>query len=133
MSKKKKQKDGGAPEASSVVSVAAHPRARASVRRTRARTGLAAFFIVGLLCLKAGVPGQEAAMRALIAGIVGNLVGWACALAVWRSLIMAELKVATDAYNGRVRAANEAAAERAAAEQQAKAEARAAAAAAQPA
>ena len=123
MSKKKKQKDGGAPEASSaVVSVAAHPRARASVRRTRARTGIAAFFIVGLLCLKAGVPGQEAALRALIAGIVGNLLGWACALAVWRSLVMAELKVATDAYNGRVRAANEAAAEHAAAAAKAKAE-----------
>jgi hypothetical protein len=131
MAKKKKQKGDEAP--SGVVSVAAHPRARASVRRTRARTGLAAFFIVGLLCLKAGVPGQEAALRALVAGIVGNLVGWACALAVWRSLIMAELKVATDAHNGRVRAANEAAAERAAAEAKAKAERAAAQAAATPA
>jgi hypothetical protein len=128
MAKKKKQKDGEAPSA--VVSVAAHPRARASVRRTRAWTGLAAFFIVGVLCLKAGVPGQEAALRALIAGIVGNLIGWACALAVWRSLVMAEIKVATDAYNARVRAANEAAAERAAAEKAAKEAARAAAAAA---
>jgi hypothetical protein len=110
MTKKKKQKNGGAAEAPSlVVSVAAHPRARASVRRTRARTGLAAFVIVGLLCLKAGVPGQEAALRALIAGIVGNLIGWACAVAVWRSLVMAELKLARDAYNQRVRAANDAA------------------------
>jgi hypothetical protein len=133
VAKKKKQKGGETAEPSLVVSVAAHPRARASVRRTRARTGLAAFFIVGLLCLKAGVPGQEAALRALIAGIVGNIVGWACALAVWRSLVMAELKVATEAYNGRVRAANEAAAERAAAEATAKAERAAAQAAATPA
>lgn len=126
MAKKKGAEAAEAP--SLVVSVAAHPRARASVRRTRARTGLAAFFIVGLLCLKAGVPGQEAALRALIAGIVGNLVGWACALAVWRALVMAELKAATEAYNHRVRAANEAAAERAAAEAAAKAERQAAAA-----
>jgi hypothetical protein len=120
----KKKKDGGAPESapSLVVSVSAHPRARASVRRTRARTGLVAFFIVGFLCLQAGVPGQETAMRALIAGLVGNLVGWACALGVWRALIMAELKVATEAYNGRVRARNEAAAEHAAAAAAAKAE-----------
>jgi xanthosine utilization system XapX-like protein len=131
MAKKKKQKGGEAAEApAAVVSVAAHPRARTSVRRTRAWTGLAAFFIVGLLCLKAGVPGQEAALRALIAGIVGNLIGWACALAVWRSLVMAEIKVATDRHNARVRAANEAAAERAAAEKAAKEAARAAAAAA---
>jgi hypothetical protein len=127
-----KKKNAEAPEPSLVVSVAAHPRARASIRRTRARTALAAFFVVGLLCLNAGVPEQEAALRALIAGLVGNVVGWACALAVWRALVMAELKVATEAYTERIRANNEAAAGRAAAEAAAKAEAQAAAAAAQP-
>ena len=70
------------------------------------------------------MPGQEAALRALLAGLVGNLVGWACALAVWRSLVMAELKVASDAYRERMEAQAEAAAERAAAEQAAKAERR---------
>jgi hypothetical protein len=128
MSDKKKKKNGGAAlEAGTTISVGAHPRARASIRRTRARTALAAFGIVLFLCLNAGVPGQEAALRALIAGLVGNLVGWACALAVWRSLIMAELKVATDAYHARMKAAAEAAAERVAAEQRAKAERQAAA------
>ena len=53
-------------------------------------------------------------------------MGWACALAVWRSLVMAELKVATDAYHARMKAQAEAAAERAAAEQAAKAERQAA-------
>jgi hypothetical protein len=120
----KKKKSAAAPEGT--ISVSAHPRARASIRRTRARTALAAFGIVLFLCLNAGVPGQEAALRALVAGLVGNLVGWACALAVWRSLIMAELKVATDAYHARVKAAAEAAAERVAAEQRAKAERQAA-------
>ena len=122
MSKKKKNAEAPPEGAITVISVGAHPRARASIRRTRARTALAVFAIVLFLSLGAGVPGQEAAVRALVAGLVGNLVGWACALAVWRSLVMAEFKVATDAYNGRVRAANEAAAERAAAEAAAKAE-----------
>jgi hypothetical protein len=125
----KKKKGGGAPEAAgTAISVGAHPRARASVRRTRARVALAAFAIVLFICLSGSVPPQEAFLRALVAGLVGNLVAWGCALAVWRALIMAELKVATDAYNERVRAANEAAAERAAAEAAAKAAAKAAAA-----
>jgi hypothetical protein len=127
MAKKKKKDAAEAPEAGTVVSVAAHPRARASVRRTRARTALAAFAIVLFVCLSGSVPPQEAFLRALIAGLIGNLVGWACALAVWRALIMAELKVATDAHRERVKAAAEAAAERAAAEQAAKAERQAAA------
>jgi hypothetical protein len=118
MSKKKQSEDAEAPKG---ISVAAHPRARASVRRTRARTGLIAFALVLVLCLNAGVPAQEAALRALVAGLVGNLLAWACALAVWRTLVLAELKVATEAYNERVRAAREAAAEKAAAEAAAKA------------
>jgi uncharacterized membrane protein len=124
----KKKKGAEAPEAVTAVSVGAHPRARASVRRTRARTALAAFAIVLFVCLSGSVPPQEAFLRALVAGLIGNLVGWACALAVWRALVMAELKVATQAYNDRVRRANEAAAEKAAAEAAAKAAAKAAAA-----
>ena len=121
MSKKKKQKGADAPEGVPVISVKAHPRARASVRRTRARTALAAFAIVLFVCLSGSVPPEEAFLRALVAGLIGNLVGWACALAVWRALVMAELKVATEAYNERVRVANEAAAEKAAAAAAAKA------------
>jgi hypothetical protein len=118
MSKKKKSDDAEAPKG---ISVAAHPRARASIRRTRARTGLIAFALVLVLCLNAGVPAQEAALRALVGGLVGNLLAWACALAVWRSLVLAELKVATERYNQRVRVAREAAAEKAAADAAAKA------------
>jgi hypothetical protein len=102
---RKKSKDAEAPDAAETISVAAHPRARASIRRTRARTALAAFAIVLYLSLDAGVPGQEAALRALVAGLVGNLTGWACALAVWRSLVLAELKAAAEARLERRRAA----------------------------
>jgi hypothetical protein len=108
---RKKSKDAEAPDAADTISVAAHPRARASIRRTRARTALAAFAIVLYLSLDAGVPGQEAALRALVAGLVGNIAGWACSLAVWRSLVLAELKAATEARLERRRAAAEAAAE----------------------
>jgi uncharacterized membrane protein YccC len=93
--------------APTTVSVAAHPRARASIRRTRARTALAAFAIVLFLSLNSGVPGQEAAVRALVAGLVGNLVGWACAIAVWRSLVVAELKVAGERHRARAERAAE--------------------------
>jgi len=105
--KKKGKKGDEATEASKAISVAAHPRASASVRRTRARVALAAFAIVLYLSLQAGVPGEEAVLRALVAGVVGNLAGRACAIAVWRALIMAEVKAATDAYRARVERAAE--------------------------
>jgi type VI protein secretion system component VasK len=113
---KKKNKDAAAgtgDQATKAVSVAAHPRARASIRRTRARTALVAFAIVLYLSLSSGVPGEEAALRALIAGLVGNLMGWACALIVWRALVLAEIKVVGDARRERQRAGAEAAAEKA--------------------
>ena len=50
-------------------------------------------------------------MRALVAGLVGNLAGWACALAVWRSLVLAELRVATEARLERRRPAADGAAD----------------------
>jgi len=116
----KKKKDAGVPD--KAVTITAHPRARGSIRRIRARTALAAFAIVLFLSLNSGVPGQEAAVRALVAGLVGNLAGWACALAVWRSLVIAELKVAGAKQRERHRAAAERAAELIEAERQARAD-----------
>ena len=100
--KQKKKKGGDAPEGT-FISVSAHPRAKASIRRARARTALAAFAIVLLFSLHAGVPGQEAALRAVVAGLVGNLVGWACALAVWRQIVLQELRMVAEARQERVR------------------------------
>jgi hypothetical protein len=106
MSKKAaKTKGDAAPKA---VSVAAHPRARASVRRIRAWTAIAAFAIVLWLALDSGVPGQEAALRAVVAGLVGNLLAWGFALAVWRRLVVAELQAAHEARRERMRARAEA-------------------------
>ena len=123
---KKKKKDaggtaGGAESGGKVlgISIVGHPRARRSIRRIRAWTALGAFVLVLVMSHRSGVPNQEAAMRALIAGLVGNLVGWACAMVVWRQLMMAELRLVENVRRERRRARAEAAtaeaAERAAA------------------
>ncbi len=106
--KDKKKKGGDAAADSGVVSVAAHPRARASIRRTRARTALVAFALVFLLSRSAGVTGQETVMRAVAAGLVGNLIGWACALAVWRQIVVQEIRSFEEARRERARARAEA-------------------------
>jgi hypothetical protein len=105
---KKKGKKAGAP--SDVVTVAAHPRARASIRRARARTALFAFALVLFLSYQGGVPGQEAALRAVLAGLVGNLIGWGCALALWRQIVVQEVRLAEEARRARARERAEAAA-----------------------
>ena len=108
--KKAKKKKGADEPAVAAVSIAAHPRAKSAIRRARARTALAAFGIVLFLSLHAGVTGQEAALRAVVAGLVGNLVGWACALAVWRQIVVQELRSVEDARRERAQARAEAAA-----------------------
>lgn len=107
--KAKKSKKADAP--SDVVTVSAHPRAKTSIRRTRARVALFAFALVLFLSLQGGVPGQEAALRALLAGLVGNLIGWACALALWRQIVVQEVRLAEEARRERARARAEAAAQ----------------------
>ena len=89
------------------VSVANHPRAVASIRRARARVALAAFALVLILCLHAGVPGQAAVLRALVAGIAGFVGAWMIALALWRQVVLAELRHAQEARAARLRAAAE--------------------------
>jgi hypothetical protein len=117
--KKKKKKDKGegsaAEQAVPTVSITAHPRAKASIRRTRARVALVTFGLVLFLSLNAGVTGQEAAVRALVGGLVGNLAGWACALAVWRMIVMQELRTVEDGRRERARVRAEAASAAAAA------------------
>ena len=110
MSKKAKGKKQAAGPAKPAVTVAAHPRARASIRRIRARTALGAFVLVLVLSLNAAVPGQEAVIRALVAGLVGNLLGWFCALGVWRHIVLAELRLVEEQRAERHKAAVEAAA-----------------------
>ena len=109
--KKKDKKDKGA--ASGGLSVAGHPRAAAQVRKAKGWGGLAAFLITGYLSLSHGATADIAGTRALIAGVLGYIVAWACAVMVWRQLMVAEVraKVARARAVAEERAATMAAAE----------------------
>ena len=89
--KKGKKGDG---EQATGASVANHPRARAAVRRAKGWGGLIGFAIAAYLSFKAGVPAADAGLRALGAGIAGRVLAWGCAVAVWRHLVVAELRAA---------------------------------------
>jgi hypothetical protein len=90
-------------EAAPGISIAGHPRAPGAIRRARARTALAAFAVVLLLCLHKGLGGQLAVVRALEAGVAGFLVAWMIAVAVWRQIVLAEIKAVHDQRKARRR------------------------------
>ena len=77
-------------------SVAAYPRAREHVRRAKGWGGLGGFAVAAFLSLQASVPPEQVALRALAAGVVGYLLAWGCAVAVWRQLIIAELRAVAE-------------------------------------
>ena len=74
--------------------LADHPRARRHIRQAKGWGGLAAFALVGLLSLNAGVPFFESGVRALLAGGTGFAIAWATAVLAWRHLAVAEVKAA---------------------------------------
>jgi hypothetical protein len=101
MSKSSEKKKGehepsGAPRATDGPSVANHPRARYQVRRAKGWGGIAGFAIAGYLSYKAGVPTFNLGLRALVAGIVGYMLAWMCAVTVWRHLVLAELRAVVE-------------------------------------
>jgi hypothetical protein len=93
---KKAKKGKGGADASAGPSVAAHPRASYQVRKAKGWGGMAGFGIAAYLSHKAGVPTVEAGLRAIAAGMVGYMLAWACAVTVWRQLVLAELRAAVE-------------------------------------
>jgi hypothetical protein len=90
--KGKKDKKGAAAEAAGGgPSIAAHPRAARSVARAKSWGGLGGFLVGGYLSLPIGTL-AEAGLRALIAGVVCYVAVWACAVFVWRRLVVLEIK-----------------------------------------
>jgi hypothetical protein len=84
--------DSGKPDASEhVLSVAAHPRAARRVADSKAWGGVAGFLIGGYASL-ANHTLADAALRALVAGVVCYVAVWAVAVFVWRRLVVAELR-----------------------------------------
>ena len=96
---KSKGKEGktGADNGSRAISVADHPRASAAVKRAKGFGGLGGFALAAYISHKAGVPAEQVGMRALLVGIAGYLVAWACAVTIWRHLVLAEFKAAYEA------------------------------------
>ncbi len=96
--KKKKGEDdaSGVSGAAQAPSIFNHPRARYQVRRAKGWGGIAGFVIAGYLSYKAGVPTFDVGLRALMAGIVGYMLAWMCAVTVWRHLVLAELRAAVE-------------------------------------
>ena len=105
-----KDKGKGAREELSQMSISAHPRARNGVRTARSWGGLLAFLVVAGLSYRAGVETFEAGVRALVAGLAGFLLTWMAAVAVWRQVIVAELRAAYEKRAEELRLAAEAAA-----------------------
>src|ERR1700742_4969336 len=97
------------------ISVAGHPHAAAQVRRAKGFGGVSFFLITAYFSFKAGVPADQVAVRALIAGVGGYLLAWMCAVTVWRQLVLAELRAAIESGRARMEpaAAGAAAAEKA--------------------
>src|SRR3954464_15995189 len=89
--KDKKDKKAGEP-VPVTVSIAHHPRAKAGIRRARTRAAFAAFVLVFALNMLKSGDAFTSTWRALLAGIVVNIIVWRCAIVVWRHVVMAELR-----------------------------------------
>ena len=75
-----------------LISVAEHPRARRSIRRTKAWAGLLGLVLVGFLSHRAGVEPFEAGIRALLAGVAFYVVTWMVSVALWQKIVLYEAK-----------------------------------------
>ena len=119
-SEDKKNGDEGSAEEPKVqtVSIGNHPRAKASIRRARTTAALIAFAVVLLFGLNGGQTAFDATWRALLAGLVVNIVVWRLAIAWWRQIIINEIRTATEKRAERRKAARELAEQRNAAQQQ---------------
>jgi hypothetical protein len=87
---KGKSEKGEKPEL--VVSIAAHPRAKAGIRRARTRAALIVFALVLALNLVGDQQLFDAVWRALLAGIVANVVVWRFAIVIWRHIVISEVR-----------------------------------------
>lgn len=96
---KKNKKGKGEHGVPAGPSVSAHPRASFQVRRAKGWGGLAGFGLAAYLSYKAGVPTVDVGVRAVLAGLAGYILAWACAVTIWRHLVLAELRAAVDRAN----------------------------------
>jgi hypothetical protein len=99
------------PAASSrLVSLSDHPRAAPAIRRAKARGGLLGFALTALVGLSHGAPLEATLGRALVGGILANLIVWGVAVTVYKRVLVAEATAAAAAARRRAAAAETAAA-----------------------
>lgn len=113
MSKDKQKTEGKAAKPTgeeTLPSVANHPRAGVQIARAKSWGGLGGFLLAAVLSWRAGVPAADVLLRALMAGVVGYLGAWACAVVVWRHLVVAELRAVRAYHVARAQQAAQAAA-----------------------
>jgi hypothetical protein len=115
---KGKSEKGEKPEL--VVSIAAHPRAKASIRRARTRAALIVFALVLALNIVGNQTYFDATWRALLAGIVANVVVWRFAIVIWRHIVISEVRQLEEERMEKIKAQQEER-EKLAAEQRARA------------
>jgi hypothetical protein len=104
--KPKKKKDKG-DDATLTVSIAAHPRAKAGIRRARTRAAFGAFMLVLALNVIGHQDLFDALWRALLAGIIVNVIVWRCAIVVWKHVIVSEVRQEEERRLERVRVQRE--------------------------
>ena len=121
---KKKEKGDEKPEKAEapelVVSIAQHPRAQAGIRRARTRGALIVFALVLALNLVGDQELFDAIWRALLAGIVANVIIWRFAIVIWRHIVVSEVRALEEERLEKLEAEREER-EKRAAEQQARA------------
>jgi hypothetical protein len=117
---KGKGKAGKGDKPELVVSIAQHPRAKAGIRRARTRGALIVFALVLVLNLIGDQDLFDAVWRALLAGIVANVVIWRFAIVIWRHIVISEVRALEEERMEKIKA-QQAEREKLAAEQQARA------------
>ena len=98
-----------------------HPRAKAGIRRARTRGALIVFALVLVLNLVGDQELFDAVWRALLAGIVANVVIWRFAIVIWRHIVISEVRALEEERMEKIKA-QQAEREKLAAEQQARAQ-----------
>jgi hypothetical protein len=92
MAKKQDEAKPKGDKGEALVSISQHPRAKAGIRRARTRAAFIAFIAVFALNVMGDQALFDAVWRALVAGIVVNIVVWRCAIIVWRHIVLNELQ-----------------------------------------
>ena len=92
MAKKQDKQQKGEGKGEALVSISQHPRAKAGIRRARTRAAFIAFIAVFALNVMGDQELFDAVWRALVAGIIVNVVVWRCAIIVWRHIVLNELQ-----------------------------------------